>query len=641
MKETGKAARTRPGRSARKGWIFWGLVLALSVSSFAFRLQEVPAVAGNGGYWFWDNDTVRRLCRLDLLDRGGTYPPVNHWDGYPEGSVIHWTRPMDWVIRALDGPASLFLPRAREYEAGAALAGPLLSLLSLLVLLWAARRLLGEGPALAAGVFYAFSYSCANVSWFGNGDHQNLQHLLLLASLLLGLMALEKKAEKAPKFTALLSGALMGGAVWVSTESMLLLYLAAFLLFLLEWRASSRNERTLSLPWAAGLCALLLAGHLVEHPHRPFAFLWDQVSLFQLLQAGALLLFAALQSLRFPSRIRPFSSAGIALLMGGILLVLFFGRAFAEETARFRLVDPWLQNEVSEYRTLFTDGISFTLLPALSRFSFLLAAFPFILAGAWKAPSLSREGRFFLCAWGIFGLALASWEVKLAHLFAMAFPILLGLAAWEGPALWERRPSRLKVYRGAAFLLVAAAALTSLPTPPHRRRQVAQTEELISELCRDLRSLDEGGKKGSVLAPWDLGAKLMYYARVPVVSSGYHRNIRGILDGIRVYTARPGGEERLAREILRNRRTAYVVAYYDRRILLTAPAVLGEKVVLARSTPYGLTFTDQARRTLLWRLRYGPGIRGFTQVKESDAMVVIPPSTRPEPFYRIYRFEPE
>ncbi len=635
MTETGKNARARPGRAAWRGWIFWVLALVPAFSSLAYRLQEVPAVAGSRGFWFWDNDTVRRLSRLDLLARSKTYPVVNRWDGYPEGSAIHWTKPMDWVIRALDGPASLLFPQARNFESGAAVAGPILSLLSLLVLLWGARRLLGDGPALAAGIFYAFSYSCVNVSWFGNGDHQNLQHLLLLASFLLGFLALEKKA---PPATAFLSGALMGGAVWVSTESMLLLYLAALLLFLLERRASKRDERTLSLPWAAGLFALLLLGHLVEHPHRPQAFLWDQVSLFQLLQAGVLLLFAALQYLRLPPRLRPFSSAGIALLFGVLLVALFFGRAMAEETARFRLVDPWLQNEVSEYRTLFTDGVSFTLLPALSRFSFLLAAFPFILAAVWKARSLSREGRFFLCAWGIAGFGLASWEVKLAHLFAMAFPLLLGLALWEGPALWEKRASVLKIYRGAGFLLLAAAALTSLPTPPHRRPRVAEAEELISELCRDLRSLDGEGKKGSVLAPWDLGAKLMYYARTPVVASGYHRNIRGILDGIRIYTARPGKEERQARAILKKRKVAYVVAYYDRRILLTAPAVLGEKMVLARSTPYGLLFTDQAKRTLFWRLRYGPPVPGFRLAKDSDALVQIRPGTKPVPFYRIYRY---
>ncbi len=628
------------GRPARKGWIFWGIALLLALFSVGIRFRELPAVAGEKNFWFWDNDTVRRLSRLDLLSRSETYPVRNPWDGYPEGTVIHWTRPMDWAIQALDVPASLLFPQARKFEAGAALAGPLLSLLSLLFFLWALRRLLGEVPALAAGFFYAFSYSCVNVSWFGNGDHQNLQHLLLLASLLLGLLVLEKKLRPGWAF---LSGALAGGSIWVSTESTLLFYLVALLLFLLEIREEKAREwgpGALSLPWAGGLFLLLLAGHLVEHPHRIAAFLWDQVSLFQLLQAGTLLLFAALQALRIPRRWRPFSSAGIALPAGVLVLYLLFGRAMAAETARFRLVNPWLQNQVSEYRTLFTDGISFSLLPALSRFSFLLPALPVLLWSAWKSRKLSRKGAFFLCAWGIYTFVLASWEIKLAHLFSMVFPLLLGAAAWEAPALLAKKASHRRVFRSAGLLLVCAAALTSLPTPPHLRPKVAQTEELIAELCRDLRSLDEGGREGSVLAPWDLGAKLMYFGRVPVVSSGYHRNIAGILDGLKVYTARPGEEERRAREILKRRRVAYVVAYYDRAWLVTAPLVLGEPLVLAVQTPHGILYTENARKTIFWRLRYGSKVQGFLPAKESDALVVIRPGTPPVPFYRVFRFVP-
>ena len=639
MKEKEVSGPAPTPAQGRNSFLFWGAALLLVLGSLFVRLQEVPAVAGPDRLWFWDNDTVRRLSRLELLDRARTYPVVNRWDGYPEGSVLHWTLPMDWVIRVLDGPASLFLPQAKKWEAGAAAAGPLLSVLSLLFLLWGTRRLWGEGPALLAGLFYAFAYSCVNVSWFGNGDHQNLQHLLLLGSMLLGLLALE---EKIPRGWALLSGVLMGCAVWVSTESMLILYLAALLSFLLEWNRSraSANGPSLLPPWAGGLFLALLAGHLAEHPHDLSAFLWDQASLLQVLQAGTLLLFALLQKAGFPRRWRPFSSAGTALLAGGLVLFVFFGKALEDEALRFALVNPWLQEEVSEYRTLFTDGASFSFLPALSRFSFLLPLFPLFLWASWRSPRLSRNGAVFLCAWGIFTLALASWEVKLAHLFSMVFPLILGLAAWDAPALLFRRSSHIRALRAAGFLLAGAAALTSLPTPPHERPNVAQTENLISELCRDIRALDEEGKDGSVLASWDLGAKLMYYGRVPVVSSGYHRNIMGILDGLKVYTARPGKEEEAARRILKRRRVAYVVIDFNRMFMVTAPAVLGKKVLLATKGPTGLVFTPEAEKTIYWRLRYSGKVPGFRQVKESDVMIKMGLHAPREPFYRIFRFTP-
>ncbi len=628
------------GEAPRRAWIFWGLALALLFFSSLERFREYHAVAGPKGYWFWDNDTVRRLSRLDLLDRTGNYPAVDPWDGYPDGSVLHWTLPMDWVIRALEGPASLVLPKGRKWEAGAALAGPFLSALALVLLLLGVRRLRGDGTALAAGLFYAFSYSCLNVSWFGNGDHQNLQHLLLLASLLLGLLAVEKKA---PPWAAILSGAFMGGAVWVSTESMLLLYAAAGLLFLGEIRKGEEGEEgsTILLPWSLGLVPVLLLGHLMEHPGNPGAFLWDQISLFQVLQGGTLLLFALLQAAGFPEKRRPWSSAGLSLLAGGIVLFTFFEKALVDEMVRFHLVHPWLQEEVSEYRTLFTDGTGFTFLPAIRRFSFLLPAFPLLAWAAWKNPGLSPRGRKGLVLLGIGTLALACWEVKLAHLFSLVFPLLVALAAWEGLPRLTTEPALKKALGGAAFLLVGAAALTSLPEPPHERPRVAQMEQLTSELCRDLKALDGGGRRGSVLAPWDLGAKLMYYARVPVVSSGYHRNIRGILEGFEVYIARPGKEEEGARRILLERKAAFLVVLYDRLFLADAPKILGRKVILAERTPSGLVFTPEAEKTLYWRLRSGRAVAGFRKVKDSDALVVVDPGTPPVPYYRIYRFLPE
>ena len=111
----------------------------------------------------------------------------------PVGSITHWTLPMDAVIRALDPVGRALAPQARRYEGGALLAGPVLAAASLLAVLVGTRLLLGAGAALLAGGFYAFSFSVVNVSWLGNGDHQNLQHLCLVVFAFAALLQIESR----------------------------------------------------------------------------------------------------------------------------------------------------------------------------------------------------------------------------------------------------------------------------------------------------------------------------------------------------------------------------------------------------------------------------------------------------------------
>ena len=95
-----------PSAANKPGWQRWllaVLVVVLVAVAFGVRVERGDLVVVENDILFRDNDTARRLVRLNhLVDPDKPYPYQNPEDGYPQGSVIHWTLPMDWVIMALD-----------------------------------------------------------------------------------------------------------------------------------------------------------------------------------------------------------------------------------------------------------------------------------------------------------------------------------------------------------------------------------------------------------------------------------------------------------------------------------------------------------------------------------------------------------
>ncbi len=171
-------------------WLLVGLVVVLVGTAFGVRVDRGHVVVGEESILFRDNDTARRLVRLEnLVDPDKPYPYQNPLDGYPEGSVIHWTLPMDWVIMALDPLVSWAYPQARRFEAGAVWADCVLGALSVLAVALLSMRWLGPWLGLLAAALYGFSFPAVHITEYGLGDHQALQHLLSVVALL-GLVCL-------------------------------------------------------------------------------------------------------------------------------------------------------------------------------------------------------------------------------------------------------------------------------------------------------------------------------------------------------------------------------------------------------------------------------------------------------------------
>lgn len=617
---------------------YWvGLAVILGVAMW-MRAVDLDHVLRADGVLIYDNDTLRRLARIEALADAPSYPFVNLRDGFPSGTAIHWTRPMDWVIQILNPVAGMFVANAKGYEAGAVVAGPVLSFFAILLVAWSARRLFGNGGALCAAAIYAFGYSIVNVSLFGNGDHQGLQHLCVVAAFVLLLRALENRdsgdGTRDSRF-GLGSGLALGLGIWVSAETMTVLYalLAAGLVAFVLAADKQKVLRT-TRDLARGSMPVVLLGHWLENSSLT-AFLWDGISLFQLWQLLVLWVFGELATkpVRSPEHegttgvvLRQTGIAAAVAIVAGIAPFAFESvrTAFGAQLANAAEVNIWLQNEVAEFRSLFGRGQGFS--AWMARDSYLVLVLPIAVFAAFLWRSTPLAVRTVIAVFAVVTLGLEMWEIKLGHLFALAMPFAL-ICGFRGLA------DRLPVIRGAASIAAAAIAILAAywARPGPRVKPYRDGDVVRKEVCGKLADRSQSDRKPrAVMAPWDFGGWILYHTKLPVVASGYHRNLDGIQDSWRFYLAQP--EERdAAWKTAKQRKVGYVLAWYSRGFLAEAPPTIGRPPLI---TDRGVD--PRINKTLFWELRYGqpqhPGLRLFAKGQS----IQFPGDSRTTPMYQLY-----
>jgi hypothetical protein len=553
----------------QKSWLLAAGVVVLVLFSFVVRAERERVTIDEDGIFFWDADTVRRLVRLNhLADPTKPYPYNNLMDGYPEGSVVHWTLPMDGVIFALDPLLSWNFPGARRYEAGALWAGPVLGALSVFAFTLLAMRWLGRFTGLFTGFLYSVAIPPFTNASLGNGDHQSLQHLCLVIALL-GFLCL--LAQRAGPGLSVLCGASLGMALWVSTESQLALFLMG-LGAVVSLVMTPVDRRPLwgriHATWALAALAVCLLADRLEHPGEWITFEWDKISGFQIYPIALFLLFLAL--LQLCDRRLPFQGGrALAVALGsslalGVLPFLVLpsaSAAFSEQWTVAREANRWAQNAVQEYTPLLRAYDTWVLNRAELYLGILSWAVPlwlpaFLMQRRWPA-SVRWVSSMLLV--GLLGFMLA--EAKLAHLFVVLFcpALVLGLQAWSRLAeRWSSGQIPRRVLQPLFLASFAGIALWQAPWSGGKAPQdIVAARHLVSFL-RDVQPPNgrSDPEMRSFLASWDLGAHILYYADRPVVASGYHRNLAGTHDSYRALLSTSWTE---LEPVVRRRRVRWIV----------------------------------------------------------------------------------
>lgn len=548
----------------------WAMIAALLLVT---NLREIAALR------FPDPDDVLRLVQVrDLLAGQGWFDLVQYRANGVEGGVaMHWSRlvdlPLAGMILVL---APLFgQPLAENI---AVVAVPLLTFgCALLLAGRIAWRLIGDEATGLACLAMALSVPVIAQMRPLRIDHHGWQVVLALAAAN-GLMA------RSPRVGGWLVGLAL--AAWMSISIEGLPMAAAFCgVAALRWVRKRQDAG-----WFVHTMQALAVGSAGFYAAtRGFGDLGqycDAISPAHLaifgLGALAATGLAALEPLP-----RPAVVGGLAAIAGlGATTLL----AMAPPCAAGGSADPLVAS-------LWYDGVAENL--PIWRQSPTLALQIVVppLIGLFACLRLAGRSADWLRRWWIDYAMLLGAALALSLVFARAGAVAGALAAvplgwqireWIRAARTMRRPGK----RVLALAAMAVALLPALPLtlltfamPAEAATAVAPARASaceVSDSAATLRALP----RGEILAPLDIGPRLLYETRHSVIATGHRRGERGMREVIGAFT----GSEAAAHRYLAARGTAYLVLCPD----------LAEAARYAGAAPRGLIARLIEERAPAW-----------------------------------------
>jgi hypothetical protein len=235
---------------------------------------------------------------------------------------------------------------------------------------------------------------------------------------------------------------------------------------------------------------------------------------------------------------------------------------------------------------------------------FLLIA-PFLI---WMGIRTRRDGAHGVCALPIYILLVATyvltiWQARWGYFFVLVFVLAL-------PALLAPIKSHAAVW--IAFVLSTVPILREWDERfwPNETQLASRVEQRIeSAQIRDLALNLQSTETRPFLAPWWLSPSIAYWSGQPGVAGSSHESLSGIADSARFFLSE---DLQTAREILKKRQAAWVLAYDTERVEQNSAAVLKEPLpphplcrVLDRTpgqAPPFLVFSAQNATCKLYRV---------------------------------------
>jgi hypothetical protein len=164
---------------------------------------------------------------------------------------------------------------------------------------------------------------------------------------------------------------------------------------------------------------------------------------------------------------------------------------------------------------------------------------------------------------------LTIWQARWGYFFVLIFALAL-------PRLLEPIKSRAAVW--IAFLLSIFPILRDWderlwPNEAQLARRVEQRSESVQ--VRDLGLSLRSSEVRPFLAPWWLSPSIAYWSGQPGIAGSSHESLDSIADSARFFLS---DDWQKAGQILRNHRTAWIIAYNFERVAQNSAAVLNQTV---------------------------------------------------------------
>jgi hypothetical protein len=546
--DTGLSAETRGTLE------LWFVIAGALLFSLALQGQDLVGVWKTG--MFRDTDDAMRMVQVrDLMAGQSWYDMVAHRLDPPQGLLSHWSRIVDTPLVLLVKAFGLLLPYEAA-ERAARIAFPFLLLVGLFrACAYAAQVFAGPRMAIAGAIAAAL---CSVASWQfppGRIDHHAPQILLLT----IAFAAMADSLDPARAGRAAWAAAAIALSLGIGLENMpFFVALAAAPPLAYVVQGERAKERLVAFGAALGL--LLVAVFVVTIP----ASRWldpacDALSIVHLTAGfGAAAAFLVLSRLNLSS---PAARLAACVVAGGLVLagtLLLFPHGLRDP---YTLVDPvlrafWLDH-VQESEPFFSDlwrdpadGISW-LIPYL--FGVAGAAL-----GAARSQGVNR-GRWLLLLAGLAaGGVTTCWEIRAVSSTAPLMAIAaLGLVA-PARALLARRHAAFAGPLSLIVLLLVVSRLGVLTVaslwPTGKAAAAADlgggsSKSAALGACSTPASFAPlaGLAPGLALAEIDAGPFLLAFTPHSVVAAPYHRNNRGNLFSLDVFTTGPDRAEALVR----------------------------------------------------------------------------------------------
>src|SRR6266542_36736 len=532
------ASRPRPcGSECRRRFASWALVLLIGM---VFRLVPVTTVwSARGARLTGDTDPHYHVLRAKrILEH---YPRTPWFDAalsFPDGAMILWPPLFDHLIAGgamLVGRGS---PSPATIERVAAIIPVAIGVVTIPVVAALAAALFGGAPWLLAGLLLAMLPVHLMFSSIGRAD-QHVAELLLFCCVLLAFVASWRAQRRAMRWACSAAlGVIIALAFWNWLGSAL--YFVPLVAFMAAWHAlaprgdalARRIESTIALGSAAGAAALAFS---VWAWAPPGALRWMSlcgVTGFHALLTADVAAFAGLLWLthrrpgpgRASGRVLEIAAAGST--SAALLLLLFPGarQPIVHGLTALAAANPWYVH-IGEYHPLLRQQHHVTISDLRTPFMFLsvgpiltAASIPG-LARRWRSDPAQRPGILLFAILCVVLVGLALLRVRFT-LYA-GLPMVLGCA-------WFARQSVSGLWRAAPWLLFSIQSTTmalsvAMGTPGNLSPMLS---EAFVEMLEWLRGVPPPAPSHvGVMARWDLGHAIQYYAAKPVVVSPFGTDV--------------------------------------------------------------------------------------------------------------------
>ncbi|MGV2127011.1 hypothetical protein ACQZ4Q_16285 [Agrobacterium vitis] len=499
-----------------------------------------------------DNDDAMRLVEVrDYLAGQGWFDMMQYRLGLAPGTLMHWSRLIDWPIATLIRLADIwFAPRTAEAVALAI--WPLLWTVPVMLSLGAAGWTLGGRVTMHLALCLSALYLLTSNRFLpGAIDHHNVQiALIAFLTAVLSTVGPQVQTKSCSSTPFAFAGAAAALALAIGAETTPLIATACAIVALL-WARHGKAMRACAMAYSLSLAlsvTLLFVATVPAQSYRTVTC--DNLSFgFYALTAigGGLLFSAAAFASRFPAGIRLFLLLVIGASVGFSALIVApqcLGNPLANLDPM--LVTLWLNN-VGEARSIFAmaqqEPGTLGGFYAVGLFGLLVC-----LTQVWRKNQVEAHLALALLLAVSVGIALIQVRGAMFSNLIPIPPLALLIADLRGRAML--RPARMipslayiasillsvpSVWAIAGTLAVEGTARLKLQTRSGPASQDASRDCSSENALVQLTSL----APTTVAAPSESGTSILRFTPHRILTAPYHRNQAGMLTELHIGLSTP------------------------------------------------------------------------------------------------------